>query len=143
MICGEQPFMINKQLLKQPFSSNIAKKGSQMEIFGRCFVEESKDLSKEIILSIVVPKFCQTVNDIATERMSMKKNMLITFPHPKERKFSKYQAARKDKEKVVNVLAAGIEKLTPRDSESVGKLKSLQVFGAPGLFSDADDIPYR
>ena len=38
----------------------------------------------------------------------------------------------------MNVLAAGIEKLTSGDSESVGKLKSLQVNDAPGLFTDAE-----
>ena len=43
---------------------------------------------------------------------------------------------------MVNVLAAGIEKLTG-DSESVGKLKSLQMNDVPELFADADDIPYR
>ena len=43
----------------------------------------------------------------------------------------------------MNVRAAGIEKLTSGDSESVGKLKSLQVNDAPGLFTDADDIPYQ
>ena len=57
MIRGEQPFIINKRLLKQPFSSNITKEGSQMEILGKCFDEEPKDLAKEIVLNIVVPKF--------------------------------------------------------------------------------------
>ena len=80
MIRGEQPFIINKQLLKQPFLSNIAKEGSQMEILGRCFGAEPKDLGKEIVLSIVVSKYCQTVHDIAIERMSMKKNILVIFP---------------------------------------------------------------
>ena len=46
MIRGEQPFIINKRLIKQPFSSNIAKEGSQMEILGRCFREEPKELGK-------------------------------------------------------------------------------------------------
>ena len=131
------------QLLKQPFSLNIAREGSQMEILGRCFDEEPKDLGKKIVLSIVVLKFCKTVHDIATQRMSVKKNVLVVFPQPKERKFSKYQAALKKKEKVVNVLAAGIEKLTSGDSESAEKLKSLQVNDAPGLLADANDIPYR
>ena len=40
-------------------------------------------------------------------------------------------------------MAAGIEKLTSGDSESAGKPKSLQVNDAPGLFADADDIPYQ
>ena len=46
LIRGEQPFIINKRLIKQPFSSNIAKEGSQMEILGRCFREEPKELAK-------------------------------------------------------------------------------------------------
>ena len=74
--------------------------------------------------------------------MSTKNNMLVIFPQLKERKVSKYQAALKEKEKVVNVLAAGIEKLTSEDSVSAGTLKSLQMNDAPGLFADADDIPY-
>ena len=73
----------------------------------------------------------------------MKKNVLVIFPQTKERKASKYQAALNEKEKVVNVLAARIEKLTSGDSESARKLKSLQANDAPGLFADADDIPYR
>ena len=114
-----------------------------MEILGRCFGEEPKDLGKEIVLSIIVPRFYKTIHDIPTERISMKKNVLVIFPQPKERKVSKYQAALKEKEKVVNVMAAGIEKLTSGDSESAGKPKSLQVNDAPGLFAHADDIPYQ
>ena len=143
MIRGKQPFIINKRLLKEPFLSNIAKEGSQMEILRRCFGEEPKDLGEEVVLSIVVPKFCKTVHDTATESISMKKNGLVIFPQPKERKISKYQAALKEKEKMVNVLTARIEKVTSGDSESAGKLKSLQVDQAHGLFADADDIPYR
>ena len=74
-------------------------------------------------MSIVVPDFWKSSHDIATDTMSIKKNVLVIFPQPKERKVSKYQAALK-KEKVVNVLAAGIEKLTSGYSESAGKLKS-------------------
>ena len=70
-----------------------------MEILGRCFDEEPKDLGKKIVLSIVVLKFCKTVHDIAAQRMSVKKNVLVVFPQPKERKFSKYQAALKKKRK--------------------------------------------
>ena len=143
MIRGKQPFIINKRLLKEPFLSNIAKEGSQMETLRRCFGEEPKDLGEEVVLSIVVPKFCKTVHDTATESISMKKNGLVIFPQPKERKISKYQAALKEKEKMVNVLAAAIEKLTSGDSESAGKVKSFQVDQAHGLFADTDDTPYR
>ena len=113
-----------------------------METLRRCFGEEPKDLGEEVVLSIVVPKFCKTVHDTTRESISMKKNGLVIFPQPKEKKISKYQAALKEKEKMVNVLAATIEKLTSGDSESAGKLKSLQVDQAHGLFADADDIPY-
>ena len=99
MLCGKQPFIINKLLLKPSFPSNIAKEGSQIEILGRCFGEEPKDLGKEIVLSIIVPRFYKTVHDIPTERISMKKNVLVIFPQPKERKVSKYQVALKEKEK--------------------------------------------
>ena len=51
------------------------------------FGEELKDLVKEIVLSIVVPKFCKIVHDIATEMMAMKKNVLVIFSQPKEKKF--------------------------------------------------------
>ena len=57
-----------------------------MEILGRCFGEEPKGLGKVIVLSIVVPKFCKTVHDITRETMFMKKNVLVIFPQPKERK---------------------------------------------------------
>ena len=87
MIRGEQPFIINKRLLKQPFLSNIAKEGSQMEILGRCFGAEPKDLGQEIILSIVVSKYCKTVHDIAIERMSMKKTFLSFFHNQKKENF--------------------------------------------------------
>ena len=61
-----------------------------MEILGRCFGEEPKGLGKVIVLSIVVPKSCKTVHDITRETMFMKKNVLVIFPQPKERKVSKY-----------------------------------------------------
>ena len=50
-------------------------------------------------MSIVVPDFWKTFHDIATNRMSIKKNVLVIFPQPKERKVSKYQAALKEKRK--------------------------------------------
>ena len=63
------------------------------------------------------------------------------FHNQKKEKFQNIKL--KEKEKVVNALAARIEKLTTGDSESAGKLKSLQVNDAPGLVPDGDDIPYR
>ena len=68
--------------------------------------------------------------------------MCLSFFHnQKKEKFENIKL--KEKEKVVNTLAARIEKLTTGDSESAVKLKSLQVNYAPGLVADADDIPYR
>ena len=48
IIRGEQPFIINKRLLKQPFSLNITKEGSQTKILGRCLLKNLRTWLKKL-----------------------------------------------------------------------------------------------
>ena len=77
MVIPEKPFDVKKRLLKQPLTTNFATNVSRQEVLGRIeFGKEHADLGEDLVKSIVFPRFCKTLRDISTERMSMKKMFL-------------------------------------------------------------------
>ena len=72
----------------------------------------------------------------------MKKNVLTIFPQAKIKKVPKHEVALKEKEKIVDILAAGIERITPGDKESALNLKKILFSEVPGLFADGEHEPY-
>ena len=70
---------------------------------GRENLEEiKKDYGKELLLSYVLLRFCNK------KKMPMKKKTLSLFPKDKRKKLSRQKTDRKEKEDMIEVLAAGI-----------------------------------
>ncbi len=114
-----------------------------MEVLGRKkFGDEFKDLGDEILKSYVKPRFCNDLHPISSEKKKMSKKILTVFPTKKVVNRKK-NTELKDKEKVLDVLAAGIIKLTTPGSEPHVKMQELQITDAPGLIADSPDKPFK
>ena len=136
--------MINNRTIYQPLTNHVAKVGARREILGRSdFGEEKKDFGEEIVKSYVISRFCKPHHDVSAERVTMRKKALVLFAPATGKKPSKKQKQLKEKENVVNVLAAGIVKLTSGADGSMAEVQNLQIGNVPGLLADAEDAPYH
>ena len=79
--------------------------------------EEKKDYGKEVLLSYVLPRFCNKKHVVRSEKMPMKKKTLSLFPKNNRKKLSREKTVRKEKEDMIEVLAAGIVQLSSKLSK--------------------------
>ena len=116
----EQPFAEKSRSLHQPFTTNLAKEAARYSILGRKKIGDAyKDLGDEMVKTLVKPRFCKTLHDIPTEKIPMKKKILVLFPSSTAKRNPKKSTALKEKENVVNVLAASLVKMSVAGKNSV------------------------
>ena len=110
--------------LHKPFAPEItAKESDRMEVLGRKkFGDEFKDLGDEILKSYVKPRFCNDLHPISSEKKKMSKKILTVFPTKKVVNRKK-NTELKDKDKLLDVLAAGIINRTTPGSEPHVKMQ--------------------
>ena len=138
MISPEKPVNVEFRILTQAFTKNVAKDGERLHILGRSnHGEERKNLGEDLVKSYVKTMSCAKLH-VSSERIPMQKKILILFPSKKEKTISKQHAAAKEKESILNVLAAGLVKTSSEDVESSSQLQNLEVNDVPGLLADAE-----
>ena len=143
MISPERPFNVEFRILIQPFTKNVAKDGERLQILSRSnHGQERKNLGKDLVKSYGKTMFCAKLHNVSSERIPMQKKILILFPSKKEKTISKQHAAAKEKESILNVLAAGLVKTSSGDVESSSQLQKMQVNDVPGLLANAENTPF-
>ena len=86
--------------------------------------------------------FCAKLHNDASEIIPMQKKNIILLPSKKEKTISTQHAAEKEKESIINVLAAGLVKTSSQDVELSSQLQNLQVNDVPGLLADAGNTRF-
>ena len=90
----------------------------------------------------MIPRFCAKLHAVSTEKKPMSKKILMIFPSKTTTK-SKQNTELKSKEKVIDVLAAGIVKLSAAGVKSDVKIQDVQIGSMPGLLADTEEKLYR
>ena len=127
MISPKRPINVEFRILTQPFTENVAKDGERLHILGGFnHSEERKNLGEDLVKSYVKTMFCAKLHNVSSERIPMQKKILILFPSKKEKMISKQHAVAKERESILNVLAAGLVKTSPGDVEWSKQLQNLQ-----------------
>lgn len=146
MLKNERVFVIENRELKQPFTETVAKQSTKKDFLGRdAFGEDRKDYGQEVLLSCVLPRFCNTKHAVSSEKMPMRKKVLSLFPKDKDKKAaSRATIAEKEKKDMIEVLAAGIIQLSSKQN-SGGELNlaGCQITDTPGLLAENQYQPNR
>ena len=118
----------------------ISRPSLKNDYIGRkAFGEPRKVVGEDILISLVQPRFCKKVHDIVSEKQPITKKILNLFPKSRGRAKKDKNARRvKEKETVVEVLAASIIKLSSSDQSerSNFEIPQLQIHQAPPLFAE-------
>ena len=78
MLQAENPLRIECRVLRQPFTTTLAKPSVKKDFLGRdIFGSERKDYGKELLISYVKPRFCNSIHEINKEKLPMQKNFSI------------------------------------------------------------------
>ena len=103
-----EPFSIRKSSLIKPFTNDLGKPNIRNLL-------NSKHIGKEMLLAYIRPRFCDQEHVISFEKKPMKRKMLATFAT--DINLRKKYNIEKDQKQIMELLVAGVVKLSQKDGE--------------------------